>query len=178
MLLDPAWLRANPESSSWVPRSSLASGRGAGTVFVVAFFISILFCFLTGVDYTQTFIICFSNWCGLCLGLWSLLKFWAEATYWPVWVVMTGIIYTSVMEACRVWGQSSSSWARDELEWCWLEEESQGTEFMEGNNSAGRRFTYPFWLLWLRLACGIFLPLEERLRRWTREHLGEYRIVG
>lgn len=41
-------------------------------------------------------------------------------------------------------GQYSSSWARNGLEWCCLEEESQGTEFMEGHNSAGRRFTHPF----------------------------------
>lgn len=40
--------------------------------------------------------------------------------------------------------ESRISWARDELGWCWLGEESQGTEFMEGNSFAGRQFTHMF----------------------------------
>lgn len=51
VVLDPSWLAEKPESSSWVPRTSLTSGRGAGT-----------FSFLTGVDYTQTFVICSFKW--------------------------------------------------------------------------------------------------------------------
>ncbi|KAH0500791.1 TBC domain-containing protein kinase-like protein [Microtus ochrogaster] len=33
----------------------------------------------SGVDCTWAYGVCSSNWCGLCLGLWSLLEFWGKA---------------------------------------------------------------------------------------------------
>lgn len=33
----------------------------------------------SSVDCTWAYGVCSSNWCGLCLGLWSLLEFWGRA---------------------------------------------------------------------------------------------------
>lgn len=51
------------ESSSRVLRTCLVSWRTSGVAL------------LTGVDCTWADGICSSNWCGVCLGLWSLLEF-------------------------------------------------------------------------------------------------------
>lgn len=75
------------EYFSGVPKTSLPSIRAARVVV------------LNAMDPTWANGICSSNWCGLCLSLWSVLVLWGRATCWLVRVLWELVPVTYIRDA-------------------------------------------------------------------------------